>query len=402
MGQIKKWYRSIPIWLTLFLFMIIALMVAFLISSKVMTTVNELTMGIQIKYITTSNDQTPENNTVMYQGDEIERTASVNFNYEKYSNEDWMLFQAYRIILNCAPSLIYSLCILIAVLLFYFSKIKIPLRLINHASEYITAQNLDFTIDYSGNDEMAKLCTAFSTMRSALDENNQKMLHMIDERKQLNDAYTHDLRTPITVLKGYTDMLVKYLPEGKLSTDEVLDTVKTMSSHVSRLEQFVSSMNTIQKLEDMTICKEAVASVEFLEQLRDTAVFLCEEKGLSCTFEAPVFSQFLTLDPTVVTQVYENMLSNAIRFAKQNISVYCTYETRQFSISVSDDGKGFSDKELIMATHPYYSGQGEKQSYHFGLGLHICRMLCEKHGGRLLLENGTAGGAKVTATFKAI
>lgn len=401
MDQVKKWYRSIPIWFALFLFMIAALLVASLISSKVMTAANELTMGIQIKYITTSNDQPPENNTVIYQGDEIERTASVNFNYDKYSNEDWTLFQVYRLILNCAPPVVYSLCILLAVLLFYFSKIKIPLHLLNDASEHITKQDLDFTIDYSGSDEMAKLCSAFSTMRSALDENNQKMLHMIDERKQLNDAYTHDLRTPITVLKGYTDMLAKYLPEGKLSTDEVLDTVKTMSNHVSRLEQFVSSMNTIQKLEDMTICKEAVASAEFLEQLRDTVVFLCEEKGLSCTFETPVFSQLLTLDPTVVTQVYENMLSNAIRFAKKNISVCCTCETGEFSISVSDDGKGFADKELTMATRPYYSGQGEKQSYHFGLGLHICRMLCQKHGGRLLLENGTAGGAKVTASFKA-
>lgn len=401
MDQVKKWYRSIPIWFALFLFMIAALLVASLISSKVMTAANKRTMGIQIKYITTSNDQPPENNTVIYQGDEIERTASVNFNYDKYSNEDWTIFQVYRLILNCAPPVVYSICILLAVLLFYFSKIKIPLHLLNDASEHITKQNLDFTIDYSGSDEMAKLCSAFSTMRSALDENNQKMLHMIDERKQLNDAYTHDLRTPITVLKGYTDMLVKYLPEGKLSTDEVLDTVKTMSSHVSRLEQFVSSMNTIQKLEDMTICKEAVASAEFLEQLRDTAVFLCEEKGLYCTFESPVFSQFLTLDPTVVTQVYENMLSNAIRFAKQNISICCTCETGEFSISVSDDGKGFADKELTMATRPYYSGQGEKQSYHFGLGLHICRMLCQKHGGRLLLENGTAGGAKVTASFKA-
>ncbi len=61
--------------------------------------------------------------------------------------------------------------------------------------------------------------------------------------------------------------------------------------------------------------------------------------------------------------------------------------------------KGFSDKELMTAAKPYYSEQAEKRQFHFGLELHICRTLCEKHSESLRLENTDWYGVKVTATF---
>ena len=69
------------------------------------------------------------------------------------------------------------------------------------------------------------------------------------------------------------------------------------------------------------------------------------------------------------------------------------------TLQVSDDGPGFTERELLTAARPYYSGHQEGETYHFGLGLHICRILCEKHGGTLTLSNGPGGGAAVSATF---
>lgn len=403
MGKIKEWYRSIPIWLALFLFMIVALLAASFLSNKVTAVVNELSIGVQIKYITistTSDATADEDSGIIYSSDSpIEGFITYDFNYDNYSDEDWMRFQTYRFVLQFAPLLIYSVCILAAVLLFYFTKLNVPLKTLKRASDRIAENELDFSLNYSGHDEMAKLCAAFEKMRSALDINNQQMLRMIDERKQLNDAYTHDLRTPIAVLKGYTDMLTKYLPTGKILQEEVLETVKTLSVHVSRLEQFVESMNTVQKLEDVAIQKEQVAAGEFLEHLRESASILCQSSGLSCEFEAPVSAETLYLDPAVVIQVYENLMSNAVRFARSKVIIRCSYVDNTFSISVLDDGNGFSDKALLKADKPYYSGEAQKQEYHFGLGLHICRTLCEKHGGRLQLANAPKGGANITAQF---
>ena len=172
-----------------------------------------------------------------------------------------------------------------------------------------------------------------------------------------------------------------------------------MSNHVSRLEQFVESMNTVQKLEDLSIQKELINTEEFLGHLRESASILCQTSDLACEFDAPITANTLCLDAGAVIQVYENLMSNAIRFAKSKVTIRCEYKAGLFSVTVSDDGKGFSDKDLLKADKPYYSGEVQKQEYHFGLGLHICRTLCEKHGGTLQLENNPQSGAKITAYF---
>lgn len=399
MGKIKKWYRSIPIWLALFLFIIAALLIASFLSNKITARVNELSIGIWAKYVTVTRNVPQEYDDVIYHVDGANEIVEYNFNYDKYSAEDRRLSHAYSFIQQFAPPLLYSVTILAAVLLFYFTKLKPPLKVLTKASDRIAENELDFSLDYSGNDEMARLCAAFEKMRSALDENNQRMLHMIDERKQLNDAYAHDLRTPIAVLKGHTDMLAKYLPAGKLSEKEVLETLGIMSSHVSRLEQFVESMNTVQKLEDRMIQKELVNTEEFLGHLRESANILCQTSGLICEFDAPVTTKTLCLDVGAVIQVYENLMSNAIRFARSKVTIRCDYIADMFTITVSDDGKGFSDKDLLKADKPYYSGEPQKQKHHFGLGLHICRTLCEKHGGKLSLENAPPDGARISVSF---
>lgn len=390
MEQIKKWYRSIPLWLGFFLMIVIALLLAGAATQITTNTAYQTTLDIQNKYSTATI--LPSDGDVVYK-------YEFDDHFEDYTSTDMFQYRLFSFVAKYAAAFWYSVFIFAASLFFYFTKLKKPLALLHSASSRISQNDFDFSLDYAGNDEMAKLCTAFDTMRAALDESNQKLLHMITERKQLNDAYTHDLRTPIAVLKGYADMLKKYAPTGKLSTDEVMETVNTMSTHISRLEQFVDSMNAVQKLDDVTISKTPVPANEFLGHLQEAASILCQSHGLHCEFEKAIDSVTLCVDSSAVIQVYENLLSNAIRYAKGAVTIRCIYVGNVFSVIVSDDGKGFTEKDLSNAAKPYYSGAGQKQEYHFGLGLHICRILCEKHGGSLELLNTPQGGAQITAHF---
>lgn len=390
MEQIKKWYRSIPLWLGFFLMIVIALLFAGTLTQFTTNIAYQTTADIRNKYSTAI--MLPSDDNVVYR-------YEIDDHFEDYTAEDMFQFRFFSFVADYAAAFWYSVFVFAASLFFYFTKLKKPLTLLHNASTRISQNDFVFSIDYAGNDEMSKLCTAFDTMRAALDESNQKLLHMITERKQLNDAYTHDLRTPIAVLKGYADMMKKFVPAGKLSTDEVMDTVNTMSTHISRLEQFVDSMNAVQKLDDVTIGKAPVPANEFLGHLEETASILCQSHGLQCEFEKAIDSDTLCVDSSAVIQVYENLLSNAIRYAKGMVTIRCTYTGNVFSVIVSDDGKGFTEKDLSNAAKPYYSGAGQKQEYHFGLGLHICRILCEKHGGSLKLLNEPQGGAQITASF---
>ncbi len=390
MGKIKKWYRSIPIWLAFFLVVILAFLIA--------TFGTQFTVNISAKNAKEIENKYSE---IHYETDDDGKTsAEVSFNYENYTASDMITYRASRFFEKYSYIFWCSGCIAIAGAIFYFSKIRKPYKILNNAYRNIAGNNLDFSIDYDGMDEMANLCKALETMRSALQTNNGKMLRMIEERKQLNDAYTHDLRTPISVLKGYTDMLLKYIPTGKLSSAEVIENVETMSAQISRLEQFVDSMNTVQKLDDIAVKKEETVTKDLINSLRETADLLCQSNQLTCEFSSSVPCDKMFIDTVIVTQVYENLIGNALRFANSIVRVKCEIKDEVFGITVCDDGKGFTDEELLKAVKPYYSGQAEKNDYHFGLGLTICRTLCEKHGGILQIANTSSHGAKISATFK--
>ena len=390
MEQIKKWYRSIPLWVGFVLVMLIALLFAGTATQITTNAAYKTTSTIQNKYFTAT--AMPSDGDVVYR-------YEFDDHFEDYTKEDMFQYRLFSFIAKYAAAFWYSVLILAASLFFYRTKLKKPLALLQNASLRISQNDFNFSVGYTGKDEMARLCTAFDAMRVALDESNKNMQRMADERKQLNDAYTHDLRTPIAVLKGYTDMLKKYMPTGRLSAHEVVETIETMSTHVSRLEQFVESMNTVQKLDDVTIEKTAVPSSEFISHLYEAANMLCQSQSLSCEFENNVSNEILYIDAAAVIQVYENLLSNAIRFARSKVSIRlsCTHDV--FSIAVMDDGNGFSEKEISNAHRPYYSGSKQTQGFHFGIGLHISKILCEKHGGKLKLANTSVGGASVTAQF---
>ncbi len=415
MGKIKKWYRSVPIWLAIFLYAAAALVGASYLSNRVTGAAYYDLTGITVAYILHSPapEVTAEGDTA-YSYDSYDGSVSAVTGRivpgeggvttwvsspAKMSQEDAQRYEALQTLTRYSPFAIYSCLLLAAALIFYFTKLKQPLSLLETAYAKIAENELDFSLDYSGRDEMAQLCAAFEKMRQALDENNRRMLNLLDERRQLNDAYTHDLRTPIAVLKGYTEMLIKYLPTGRMSQEEVLDTIRTMSSHVARLEEFVGSMNTAQRIADLTLTRSPLPAGDFVSALRETAEILCGAGDLQCVISSSLGDGTLNIDRAAVTEVVENLLSNAIRFARSAVTVDLWRRDGTLSVTVLDDGPGFTKKELLVAAKPYYCGRQDGETYHLGLGLHICRTLCEKHGGRLVIANSPEGGAAVTAEF---
>ena len=105
------------------------------------------------------------------------------------------------------------------------------------------------------------------------------------------------------------------------------------------------------------------------------------------------------MDLEIVLQICENLLANAIRYAKSSVEIACRRKNRYLEISVSDDGKGFDEKATRIATDPFYTTENKSEGEHFGLGLNICKILCSRHGGSIILKNLKSGGACVTVTF---
>lgn len=264
----------------------------------------------------------------------------------------------------------------------------------------ISNNNLDFCLEYNNNDELGNLCNAFEKMRSELNKNNIKMWTMINDRKQLNAAFSHDLRNPLTVLKGYSNYLTKYIPTGKLSDEKILSTTQLMSEHINRIEYYVENMSNAQRLEDLVVSKSMSNINKFIENLDENISIIAKQEGKSFTLKNQINNINLFFDENIILRVVENIISNAFRYARNNISILIYLEQELLTFVIEDDGIGFSKESLKLALRPFYRDKTLNDSNaHFGMGLYISKILCEKHGGSIFIENNSTNSAKITAKF---
>lgn len=288
------------------------------------------------------------------------------------------------------------LCLWVTVKLFYSREIEEPVDVLTKASEQILGDNLDFKVECSADNELGMLCISFEEMRKNLYESNYQLWKSLEEKKRLNSAFSHDLRTPITVLKGYADFINQF--NGSLSSEKQAEIISKMTGQIERLEHYTEKMSSLHKMEDIIPEIKSFSFAKLCEQIKDNGSILCGDKEF-------VFSSvnngedLLYTDVEIVLQVLMNLISNALRFADKKIE--CTAEVSDglLNITVSDDGCGFSDEALRKAWQPFYHEGDANDKEHFGLGLYICRILCRKTGGDIKLENNKNGGGKVTASF---
>jgi len=372
--------------------MLLFLLLAVLLCSVSINIADRIATNIELSYAGTSGQFTLQNSS----GETVTAAQQPDADF---TPKDRAIVAVCSIVQIWSIPFFFGSCIIASALLFYRNKLKKPIELLSAASEKIAANDLDFQLSYDSRDEMGRLCTSFEMMRQALLENNRELWRTLEERKRLNAAFSHDLRTPLTVLRGYSDFLKAYVPQGKISEQKLISTVSTMSGQIARLESYVQTMGEVQRLEDVAFAPESMLTTSFVEQFRDTARVLTQGSGRGLDFGSEVPELRVIADLSIINRVIENLFSNAIRYATDTVAVRCFYEYELLSVTVEDDGPGFTAEDIRQAPKPYYRNAAASDGTHFGLGLYICNDLCEKHGGQLKLQNNAKGGAFVTASF---
>ena len=283
-----------------------------------------------------------------------------------------------------------------AAAVYYRKKLREPITQLQNGVERIQEDNLDFHIEYDSDDELGRLCCSMEKMRRELRQKHKALWESLEQRKLLNASVSHDLRTPITVLKGYLDYLEKNIPQDKLTEDMLFDTVSSMQGAVNRLELYVESVRDIEKIENIEIEKRSENVKLLWNELRSNVRQLAGNKEIILSNDITVDK--IQIDKGVFFRILENLLQNALRYAEKQVSINLSREKDFLTLTVKDDGKGFSAADLEKATTVFYSNDKEKQ--HFGIGLSVCKILCEKHGGLLYVGNQKEKGACVTAKLK--
>ncbi|WP_239460361.1 HAMP domain-containing sensor histidine kinase [Enorma massiliensis] len=349
----------------------------------------------------------------------------------------------------------------LAVLLFrrfYRRHIGGPLSVLEAAADRIARQDLDFQIGAVRGRELGRLGAAMEGMRSSLLATQRELWRTAEDRRRLNAAFAHDLRTPVTVLKGTLEM-ARIKADRAGSGEDVRKTLDTLSGQADRLESYAQLMSRVTKLEDREVMRSACAPSDVARVLeRQAAGYVAtRENGCKLLFSlgggmraagagdggaaapdagsaagagvehaagpclehaavpdaehaAEPCPEPLSIDMQLVEEVLGNLLGNACDHARSKVAVSVDLlQPKQGSLAagargdvclelvVTDDGRGFTAEALHHGCDPFYSEV--KSAEHFGLGLNIARTLARLHGGAVELGNLEGGGACVTATF---
>ncbi len=327
------------------------------------------------------------------------------------------LMLALRIAAGFAPFVVLGVLATALFRRFYRTRLAEPLGTLHHAAERIAAQDLDFTVGAVAGREFAGLASAFERMRASLEEAQRTLFETAEERRRLNAAFAHDLRTPVTVLKGTLEMMEDREPSPHIAT---------LQGQVERLESYAQAMTGITKLEDREVERGSVAFSVLAGDLGRTARTLASEAGIACHVAVrneladvcgSTGAAMLCVDASLIEEVLGNVMSNACRFAGHRVSLAVCLRRRcetdagkasaldesegtlpaVLDLKVADDGPGFSAEALRRGCESFFSEQ--KSAEHFGLGLTVASVLARLHGGSLELANDASGGALVLVTF---
>lgn len=287
------------------------------------------------------------------------------------------------------------LCIAAGGYIFYKIEIEKGILALLEASKKIAANELEFEMPKLKENELGMVGDSFESMRKSLLNTSLQNVRIIEETRRLNAAFSHDIRTPITVMKGYVELLEKYIPEGKVSKEKETEILGLMETQVSRLENYAISMNSIQKLEDLTPNMNLEDFSQMVLELENICAFIDSRVVFVCSGET---KNQIVIDKELFYEAIENLVSNASRYARNKIAVEIKCDDKMLYVTVWDDGNGFSDKVIKLFGKPFLREDKEVDKNHFGLGIYISKLICEKCGGTLVIENRE--GAYAEASFK--
>lgn len=304
-------------------------------------------------------------------------------------------------------SLLLVLILTNAMLTYFVSKSIIrPITSLKQAAQHIAEGNLDFQLQVTSNDELGQLGQTFEMMRQKLKESIMLQLQYEENRKELISSISHDLKTPITSIKGY----VEGIQDGVANTPEKLKKyLQTINSKASELDHLIDQLFLYSKLdlkrESFHFEKLDVKGflLDFVEELQID----CDRQNIRLdTVIAAGASYQVVADREHLKRVIVNIIGNSIKFMdkpEKQISVHLSRQMDRVQIEIRDNGAGIPREALTQIFDRFYRVDSSRNSSTggSGLGLAIAKRIIEEHGGTILADSTVGVGTSIFITLNA-
>ena len=272
--------------------------------------------------------------------------------------------------------------------LWIYRSIAVPLVKLKKATKNIKEGNLDFVLEVEGNDEFSQLCQDFEEMRKRLKESTEEKILMDKENKELISNISHDLKTPITAVKGYVEGIM----DGVADTPEKMDRyVRTIYNKTNEMDHLINELTFYSKIDTNRI-PYTFSKLNVEDYFSDCA----EELGLEMETRGIelVYANYVEKDVQVIAdgeqirRVIHNIVSNAIKYMEKprGIIQLRVKDVGDFiQVEIEDNGKGIAAKDLPYIFDRFYRTDVSRNSSKggSGIGLSIVKKIMEDHGGKV-------------------
>lgn len=278
--------------------------------------------------------------------------------------------------------------------------IIVPLKELSEATKQIAKGNLDFKIIYKNEDELGNLCSAFDTMKDKLRESLKKQAEYENSRKELVASISHDLRTPLTSIKGYVEALRDGVIKDPEKFKKYFDVIYNKTDSMNKLIDDLFEYSRLD-LNNIKMNKEAVECRAMIERIAENLRYDIEKEQINFSFNISFDTFTILADKLRIEEVINNLVSNALRYTRTFIEINAFIRDNDLCIAIVDNGCGIRDEEKNKVFERFYRGEKSRSAKYggAGLGLAISKKIIEEHSGSIWVESQEGSGCTFIFTI---
>ena len=284
--------------------------------------------------------------------------------------------------------LIIVFCTASALIFWIYRTVSLPLAKLQAAARNIKEGNLDFEIKADADDEIGQLCQDFEEMRLRLKANAEEKVAFDKENKELISNISHDLKTPITAIKGYVEGIM----DGVADTPEKMDRyIKTIYNKANEMDLLINELTLYSKIDTNRIPYNftTISAQQYFIDCAEDLYMELDSKGVRFEFRNYMEEDSkVIVDPEQLRRVINNIISNSLKYMdkEQGIITMNVRDVGDFiQVELGDNGKGIAAKDLPNIFDRFYRTDASRNSSKggSGIGLSIVKKIVEEHGGKI-------------------
>jgi signal transduction histidine kinase len=266
---------------------------------------------------------------------------------------------------------------------------------LNDVTENIQNENLEFEMKPSKIIEINNVLQSLFKLKDSLKDSLDKQWKLESVRREQIAALGHDLKTPITIVKGNIELLdeTNLDDEQKIFVKSSLDNIMDMQHYIQKLLE-INATNA-----EIKLYREEINIDDFLGEMISNLDNIARQKNIHIILENKNKLNKMNADKVLMKRAIVNVLENAIGYSEENNNILVKVNANQekIRIEIEDSGEGFTKEALEMATEQFYrSDKSRNSKFHYGMGLYIAKNILKLHDGNIILgKSEELGGAKV-------